>query len=154
LSVTTCEQRLQAAGPSCCHHLQRGRISHTGTSFAVVGIISTIRSANRHRVPWKYAEGPQRHGAAKRKISVGVTGPESASSSSVTGFVFPSSATCGSSAAPPTTPITTLPSQSGWALGQSGSPFSVNWHTLPKTPSRSSQYYSSRGGNGCGFSVT
>lgn len=118
----TCGQRKHASRPSCRHHLQSGRIVQEGNFSCTAGRKRTVFSTSRqlpepsakciHALP---AQGP-----AKRKISVGATGPASARSSSVIGKGFSKGCQRGSSTVPVTSPKATLSGHPGNVLGQRG----------------------------------
>ena len=118
----TCGQRKQASRPSCRHHLQSGRMVQEGNFSCTLPTKRTVFSTSR-QFPESVAKCWQAlpaQGPAKRKISVGATGPESASSSSVMGKGFSKACQRGSSTVPVTMPKATLSGQPGNTLGHKG----------------------------------
>ena len=118
----TCGQRKQASRPSCRHHLQFTRIVHGGSFSCTLSTNRTVFSTSR-QFPESVAKcwhALPAHGPANRKISVGATGPDSASSSSVIGRGFSNACQRGSEAVPVTMPKATLSGQPGNTLGHRG----------------------------------
>ena len=118
----TCGQRKHASRPSCRHHLQSGRMVQEGNFSCTLPTKRTVFSTRR-QFPESVAKCWQAlpaQGPAKRKISVGATGPESASSSSVIGRGFSKACHRGSSTVPVTMPKATLSGQPGNTLGHKG----------------------------------
>ena len=122
LLEATCGQRKQASWPSCRHHLQFARIVQGGSFSCTLATNRTVFSTNRH-FPESLAKcwhAFPAQGPAKRKISVGATGPDSASSSSVIGRGFAKACQRGSATVPLTMPKATLSGQPGNTLGHRG----------------------------------
>ncbi len=115
-------QRKHASRPSCRHHLQSTRIVQGGSLSCAFATKRTVFSTKRHCPvsPAKCWQALPAQGPAKRNTSVGATGPESASSSSVMGIGFSKGCQRGSSTVPVTIPKATLSGQPGNVLGQRG----------------------------------
>ena len=112
-SVMTCEQRRHAAMPCSFHHLQRGLILQCGKR-SVAGVKCwTVLAASVHRPCWKWAQLASAHGAANRNTSAGRTGCVSARIAGSTGMGSASGRMRAALVLASTTPVTTLPSQSG-----------------------------------------
>jgi hypothetical protein len=116
--VTICGHRWQAAGPSCLHQRQSGRIEQGGNSDVTSWNKVTILEASRHRPSPKCAQAPAAHGAVNRKTSVGSKGAARSSMSFVGCSACSKYATLADSGVPPTTPMIFAVAQLGCALGQ------------------------------------
>ena len=110
---------MQAALPSSCHQRHWGRIMQAGRPSSTAGSKRTILVTRPHRLPSKFGQALQAHGAAKRNTSVGKAGKASASRSAVTGCGVSKCRKRGASTEPTTTPRATDPGKPGSALGQS-----------------------------------
>ena len=75
ISVTTCGQRKQAAGPSWRNQRHVGRMAQRGNERTTGSSIVAMRVARRQLVPSKWPQPWPMQGAAMRMTSVGAAGP-------------------------------------------------------------------------------
>ena len=85
MSVTTCGQRKQAAGPSWRNQRQVGRMAQRGKERTTGSSIVAMRVARLQLVPSKWPQPWPMQGAAMRMTSVGAAGDDAARISGETG---------------------------------------------------------------------